>query len=182
MRQRAVTYKINNKIIENLWISRTFKKYVPINWSDCKPGAIIRVKSGQEFPADCLILDIAGAFGQKCYVTSGPFDDSTGIIQKKSYSATSNKASSSQHNNEQHMSDMISGILKFEYNYFGQISGSFKLNENPAAIDFDIDNVVQRGALLTNTPHVTCLVLNVGDQCMGSVYKDPNTAMDSATH
>jgi len=25
-------------------------------------------------------------------------------------------------------------------------------------------------------------VLNVGDQCMGSVYKDPKTAMDSATH
>lgn len=74
-------------------------------------------------------------------MTSGPFDDSTGIIQKKSYSATSNKAGSSQHN-EQHMSDMISGILKFEYNYFGYITGSFKLNENPAAIDFDNENVV----------------------------------------
>ena len=80
--------------------------------------------------------------GQKCYVTSGPFDDSTNIIQKKSYSAISNKAGSSQHSNEQHMSDMISGILKYEYNYFGYIQGSFKLNENPAAIDFDHDNVV----------------------------------------
>jgi len=50
------------------------------------------------------------------------------------------------------MSDMISGILKFEYNYFGYIMGSFKLSENPAAIDFDHDNVVQRGALLTHTP------------------------------
>jgi hypothetical protein len=95
-------------------------------------------------------------------VTSGPFDDSTGIIAKKSYSGTSNKAGSSKHN-EQHMSDMISGILKFEYNYFGYIQGSFKLNENPAAIEFDHDNVVQRGALLTHTPQVTCLVLNVGD-------------------
>lgn len=79
------------------------------------------------------------------------------------------------------MSDLISGILKFEYNYYGYIQGSFKLNENPAAIDFDQDNVVQRGALLTHTPQVTCLVLNVGDQCMGSVYKDPKTAMDSDT-
>lgn len=60
MRQRAVTDKINNKIIENLWISRKFKRYVPITWAECKPGNIIRVKSGQEFPADCLILDIAG--------------------------------------------------------------------------------------------------------------------------
>lgn len=41
---------------------------------------------------------------------------------------------------------MISGILKFEYNYFGYITGSFKLNENPAAIDFDSENVVNRGA------------------------------------
>ena len=38
---------------------------------------------------------------------------------------------------------------------------------------FDHENVVQRGALLTQTPQVICLVLNVGDQCMGSVYKDP---------
>lgn len=73
-------------------------------------------------------------------MTSGPFDESTGIIQKKSYTATSNKAGSKQ--NEQHMADMISGILKFEYNYYGYINGSFKLNENPAAIDFDHDNVV----------------------------------------
>ena len=44
---------------------------------------------------------------------------------------------------------MISGFLKYEYNYFGYIQGTFKLNENPAASDFDHDNVVQRGALLT---------------------------------
>lgn len=44
---------------------------------------------------------------------------------------------------------MLSGFLKFEYNYFGYIRGSLKLNENPAANEFDHDNVVQRGALLT---------------------------------
>ena len=148
--------------------------------NECKAGHIIMVKSGQEFPADCLILDIAGQGGQKCYVTSGPFDESTGIIQKKSYTATSNKAGSKQ--NEQHMADMISGILKFEYNYYGYINGSFKLNENPAAIDFDHDNLVQRDALLTHMPQVTFLVLKEGDQCMGSVYKDPKTAMDSSMH
>jgi len=47
---------------------------------------------------------------------------------------------------------MISGFLKYEYNYFGYIQGSFKLNENPAAAEFDYENVVQRGALLTQTP------------------------------
>jgi len=32
---------------------------------------------------------------------------------------------------------MVSGFLKFEYNYFGYMSGSFKLDENPAANEFD---------------------------------------------
>ena len=31
------------------------------------------------------------------------------------------------------LADMISGFLKYEYNYFGYIQGSFKLNDNPAA-------------------------------------------------
>jgi magnesium-transporting ATPase (P-type) len=44
-------------------ISRKVKKFVPITWADVKPGYILRVKSGQEFPADCLILDIQGAAG-----------------------------------------------------------------------------------------------------------------------
>ena len=27
--------------------------------------------------------------------------------------------------------------------------------------------------ILKNTPQVICLVLNVGNQCIGSIYKDP---------
>lgn len=148
MRQRKVTNKINNKMIEYLMITRKVKRFLPITWADAKPGYILRIKSGQEFPADCLILDIQGAAGQKCFVTSGPFDDSTGIIQKKSFSGTSNKTASNKQS-EQHLAEMISGFLKYEYNYFGYIAGSFKLNENPAAAEFDHENVVQRGALLT---------------------------------
>ena len=149
-------------------------------WSEVKPGQIVRVKSGQEFPADCLILDIQGAAGQKCFVTAGPFDDSTGIILKKSYAGTSNKTNQKQ--NEQHLAEAISGFLKYEYNYFGYIQGTFKLNDNPAASEFDHDNVVQRGALLTQTPIVICLVLNVGDQCMGSVFRDPKQAKETTNN
>jgi magnesium-transporting ATPase (P-type) len=58
MRQRKVTNRINNKQIEYLMITRKVKRFLPIFWSDVKPGYILRVKSGQEFPADCLILDI----------------------------------------------------------------------------------------------------------------------------
>lgn len=141
LRQRKVTNKINNRTIEFLMITRKIKRFIPINWADVKPGYILRLTSGQEFPADCLILDIQGAAGQKCFVTTGPFDEATGIIQKKSYSATSNKTGSNKQN-EQHLAEMISGFLKYEYNYFGYIQGSFKLNENPAAFEFDHDNVV----------------------------------------
>lgn len=45
-RQRAVTSKINNKTIDNLFISRTVKRYVTSTWAECKPGNIIKVKSG----------------------------------------------------------------------------------------------------------------------------------------
>ena len=84
-------------------------------------------------------------------MTSGPFDEATGIVQKKSFSGTSNKTGLNM-KDDQHLADMISGFLKYEYNYFGYIHGSFKLNENPVAAEFDHENVVQRGALLTQTP------------------------------
>ena len=184
VRQRKITNKINNKWLEFLMITVKFKKFIPLKWADIKPGYIVKVRSGQEFPADCLLLDIRSEWGssaQRCFVTSGPFDDSTGIIQKKSFAGTANKTGSKQQN-ASHFAEMISGLLKFEYNYFGYIQGSFKLNENPASIEFDHENVVQRGALLTHNTECICLVLNVGDQCMGNVYKDPKNSLDSQTN
>lgn len=83
LRQRKITNKINNKMLEFLLITMKIKRFIPISWAEIKPGYIIKVRSGQEFPADCLLLDIfggGGASAQKCYVTSGPFDDATGII------------------------------------------------------------------------------------------------------
>ena len=46
MRQRTVTNNINNKNCELLWITRKFKKYVPGNWAECKPGNIIQIRAG----------------------------------------------------------------------------------------------------------------------------------------
>ena len=56
------------------------------------------------------------------------------------------------------------------------------MNENPVALEFDHENVVSRGQILTQTPMVICLVLNVGDQCMGNLYKDPSEAKQSSTN
>lgn len=44
-------------------ITRKSKRFVPILWQDVKPGYIIKVKIYEEFPADCLILDIQGQSG-----------------------------------------------------------------------------------------------------------------------
>jgi magnesium-transporting ATPase (P-type) len=63
LRQRKVTNKINFKSIDYLMITRKISRFLPITWADVKPGYILRIKSGQEFPADCLILDIQGAAG-----------------------------------------------------------------------------------------------------------------------
>lgn len=179
MRQLKVTQKVNRKTIEYMNVTRTSAKFVPITWEKIRPGHIIRILRGEEFPADCLVLDIQGQSGQMCYVTRGPFDDSISIVQKRSFTATSNKTGKVQ--TERHFADMISGQLKLEYNYFGYIMGSFKLSENPQAHDFDHENVVQRGTFLRNTPQAICLVLNVGNQCIGSIYKDPKKYMMTST-
>jgi magnesium-transporting ATPase (P-type) len=58
LRQRGVSNKINKKMLDYMLITRKVKRFLPIYWADVKVGHIIRIKSGQEFPADCLILDI----------------------------------------------------------------------------------------------------------------------------
>ena len=67
--------------------------------------------------------------------------------------------------------DQISGLVKYEYNYDGFFSGTYKLNNNPAAFTLASENVAVRGSYLCNTKSVICLVLNVGEQCMGSIFK-----------
>ena len=46
MRQRKVTNKINNKMIEYLMITRKIKRFVGIRWAEVKPGHLLRVMSG----------------------------------------------------------------------------------------------------------------------------------------
>mmetsp|Transcript_1509 Transcript_1509/g.2021 ORF Transcript_1509/g.2021 Transcript_1509/m.2021 type:complete len:184 (-) Transcript_1509:6144-6695(-) len=89
-RQWTLTERISRKRADYLHITNKSKKFVATSWGDLKPGYIIRVKNDQEFPADCLILDVRGGEGPKCFVTAGPFDK-TPIIQKHSFSGTASK-------------------------------------------------------------------------------------------
>jgi hypothetical protein len=38
LRQRQVNMKINNKRVEQLFITRKFKKFIPITWAEVYPG------------------------------------------------------------------------------------------------------------------------------------------------
>lgn len=63
LRQRRVSQIINSKQVEWLMITRRVTRWIPITWADIKIGHILKIKNGQEFPADCLILDIQGDAG-----------------------------------------------------------------------------------------------------------------------
>lgn len=62
-RQVKVTRRINNKLVNALFVSRSRSRFVPFTWEKIKPGQVIQIRRGEEFPADCLILDISGLSG-----------------------------------------------------------------------------------------------------------------------
>ena len=67
---------------------------------------------------------------------------------------------------------LLSGQIKWEYNNRGKYVGSLKLNENPAAFEFKSEHIVYRGSSLYLTEQVICMVLNIGDECLGSVMRE----------
>ena len=57
--------------------------------------------------------------------------------------------------------------------------GSLKLNENPAAFEFKSEHVVNRGSTLYMTEQIICIVLNIGEECLGSVMRERNNRTPS---
>jgi len=51
---------INNRKVEYLHFSRKTRKYKSTEIHHLKPGQIIKISNGEEFPADCLIIDVHG--------------------------------------------------------------------------------------------------------------------------
>lgn len=67
---------------------------------------------------------------------------------------------------------LLSGQIKWEYNKAGKYLGSLKLNENPAAFEFNNEHIVNRGSYIYLTEQIICMVLNIGDECRGSVMRE----------
>lgn len=74
---------------------------------------------------------------------------------------------------------LLSGQIKWEYNSRGKYAGSLKLNENPAAFEFKSEHIVNRGSSLYLTEQMICMVLNIGDECLGSVMRERQLRLPS---
>jgi hypothetical protein len=89
---------------------------------------------------------------------------------KKSCQNTQNKTGSRLSDSK--FVQLLSGQIKWEYNSKGKYHGSLKLNENPAAFEFKGEHIVTRGSSLYMTEQIICMVLNIGDECYGSVMRE----------
>ena len=138
------------------------------DWGNISIGDVIKINQNQEIPCDALILNITGSKQetQTCYQRGNLWDDSKNMTLKKSYQGTMNKTNN--YISESKFVAQISGLVKWEYNNFGLVSGSFKQPDNAAAIDFLPENIVQRGCYFTQAASMICLALNVGTASMGN--------------
>ncbi|CDW78012.1 adenylate and guanylate cyclase catalytic domain containing protein [Stylonychia lemnae] len=165
---REINNKECNKYVNQKKQKKDFEKRT---WSTLQPGDIIRVTENEEFPADVLILDvISKSNNHQCFVRGGSINECDNNIIKRSCEGTQNKTPGITIPPMQFV-DQISGLLKYEYNYNGFFSGTYKLYNNPAAFQLTMENVALRGSYLVQTQAVVCLVLNVGTLCMGSIFK-----------
>lgn len=160
---------INKKGVYKYIFTKRKKKFEPKFWENILPGDIIKIKENQEFPADVLILDVVSNNDHTCYVLGSQHEETNLPVLKKSCEGTQNKTGMRISNSQ--FIEQISGVVKFEYNYQGFFQGTFKLSNNPAAFNLSIENVATRGSYVCQTKAVICLVLNVGHDCIESIFK-----------
>jgi magnesium-transporting ATPase (P-type) len=172
---RMAADQVNKLTVDKFIFNRRHKRFMQRQWEDLQVGDIIKIKNGQQLPADCLILDIKGggnnnAAEQLCYIKGGPSVVNGESETKKSCQNTQNKTGSRLSDSK--FVQLLSGQIKWEYNSKGKYHGSLKLNENPAAFEFKGEHIVTRGSSLYMTEQIICMVLNIGDECYGSVMRE----------
>ena len=103
-----------------------------------------------------------------CYIVGGKLNDLHYPEHKRAHHGTTNKTGS--RTNDSKLIDSLSGILKWESSNSGHFSGTLKLNDNPAAFELKMENIILRGSTVYFTQEtqtqLLCLVLNVGDECI----------------
>ena len=167
-RLRLAENQVNDKLIEKFVFSNKHRSFHWSDWGSISIGDVIKINQNQEIPCDALILNITGSKqeAQTCYQRGSLWDDSKNMMHKKSYQGTMNKTNN--YISESKFVSQISGLVKWEYNNFGLVSGSFKQPDNAAAIDFLPENIVQRGCYFTQAASMIGLALNVGTSSIGN--------------
>ena len=174
LKLRSASESINKRPIDKFIFTKKRKTFQTKTWEDIEVGDIIKVDKNMELPADVMILDISGqANEQTCHVIGGMLSDMQPPQLKRSHQGTSNKTSSRL--TDAKVIEQLSGIVKWESSSSGNFSGTLKLNENPSAFEITMENIILRGSTIyyTKDSHaqILCLVLNVGDQCMQTPFR-----------
>ncbi|KAG0792196.1 hypothetical protein G6F22_005934 [Rhizopus arrhizus] len=131
------------------------------SWKDVKVGDMIRIESGDSFPADLILISSSEPDGL-CYIETSNLDGEVNLKIKQALPQTSNNVT---------VNDMmkLQGVIKSEqpnnrlYNYEGTLS-IHSYMDPPREAPLDINQLLLRGAQLRNTSWVYGIVIFTGHE------------------
>ncbi|KAI7850667.1 hypothetical protein BDC45DRAFT_546515 [Circinella umbellata] len=157
-------------------------EFIEKAWRDIKVGDVLRIESGENFPADLILISSSEPEGL-CYVETSNLDGEVNLKIKQALQQTSTIL------NPIEMS-RLQGVIKCEqpnnrlYNYDGVLSIS-SMDEVGKSRDFALDptQVLLRGAQLRNTSWIYGIVVFTGHETklMLNSSKKPSK-MSNVTH
>ncbi|KTW29213.1 hypothetical protein T552_01169 [Pneumocystis carinii B80] len=146
----------------NQSITYVFEKmsFVPRKWYDLHVGDIVRVESGQVFPADLILISSSEPEGL-CYIETSNLDGETNLKIKQSLPETANFISPSkisQLSGEIHSEQPNNNLYSFEATII--MNTDIGKKEYPLAED----QLLLRGAFLRNTSWIYGIVVFTGHE------------------
>lgn len=128
-------------------------------WKNVKVGDVIRVESGDSFPADLILISSSEPDGL-CYIETSNLDGEVNLKIKQALPQTSKNVT---------VNDMmgLQGVIKSEqpnnrlYNYEGTLSVQ---SDPPREVPLDINQLLLRGAQLRNTSWIYGIVIFTGHE------------------
>ncbi|KAG5439930.1 hypothetical protein PCANB_000212 [Pneumocystis canis] len=146
----------------NQSLTYAFEKisFVPRKWIDLRVGDIVRVQSGEIFPADLVLISSSEPEGL-CYIETSNLDGETNLKIKQSLPETANFISPSELNK-------LSGKIHSEQpnNSLYTFEASIIINTDTGKknIPLTADQLLLRGAFLRNTPWIYGIVIFTGHE------------------
>jgi phospholipid-transporting ATPase len=134
-----------------------------IKWKNILPGDIIKVKSGEEFPADMVLISSAEASGI-CYVSTANLDGETTLKTKQAVKSLHHLNTNEQLStlkmkiNAEHPSPKVDTFSA----YLNVIEGSDVETGTNASIAVDHNNLLIRSTVLKNTEYIYGVVIYSG--------------------